>query len=494
MQATPLKEIALRWLLATGCFVLLIFFFSPPWAAFDLWSRVPELGAMLEVRRASAVLFQVNHLGAEIPDQLHGAIQWRLLFPAIGRALSLPVPVLFGLAHAGCVVALGFIITVLRRNGLGFFASGVAAVILGATSWFFTSVSWLGYFDSWLVLGLLIVAFAESRWSLWAACLWAPWVDERFALAAPLALICRFFYLGPRVAATAWKRDFAVAAGLVVAFAGVRLGILGPRSGNHATVHGYLSQFATLEGSFSRNVFGMWSGMRMAWIYLLLAVLVLRRRRTLAATVLGAGMTLLVGVGLATAQDLSRAMMLVMPVAVLGAIWTNEFKSGWNAVAIGSACAALLLPAHHVMIDRVNPIYYLYHELAVFDSPPPAAMSELHELRGIQAMQRGDLVAAAEALSLAIKLAQNPAGPAKQRGVLFASQQQWAEARKDFSTMVEHAPKDPDGWFLRAQAALAVGDLAAAQADANQALSVAPAGWAERADVARFMARLRQSR
>ena len=119
-------------------------------------------------------------------------------------------------------------------------------------------------------------------------------------------------------------------------------------------------------------------------------------------------------------------------------------------------------------------------------------MSEVHELRGIRAMQQGDLVAAAESLSLAIKLAKNPAAPSKQRGVLFASQQQWAEARKDFSTMVEYAPRDPDGWFLRAQAGLALGDVTSAQADASQAIAVAPSGWTERPDVARFMARLRQ--
>jgi tetratricopeptide (TPR) repeat protein len=153
---------------------------------------------------------------------------------------------------------------------------------------------------------------------------------------------------------------------------------------------------------------------------------------------------------------------------------------------------ALILPAHHVMSDRVVPIFYLYHELAAFESPPAAVMPELHELKGILAMQRGEYVAAAEALSLAIKLARNPASASKQRGVLFASQQQWKQARDDFSLVIQHEPRNPDGWFLRAQAELALGNPTAAATDFNQALAVAGPGWAERADVTRFRTRLGQ--
>ena len=74
-----------------------------------------------------------------------------------------------------------------------------------------------------------------------------------------------------------------------------------------------------------------------------------------------------------------------------------------------TVAATLLLPAHHVMSDRVNPIFYLYHELAAFENPPRAVMPELQELRAIQALERGDPVEALEALSLAIRLARNPA-------------------------------------------------------------------------------------
>jgi len=83
---------------------------------------------MLEVRRGVAVLEQVTHPGAEVSDKLHAAIQWRLLFPMIGHVLSLPPLILFSLADAGCVVALAFMIVVLRRRGASFGYAALAAI------------------------------------------------------------------------------------------------------------------------------------------------------------------------------------------------------------------------------------------------------------------------------------------------------------------------------------------------------------------------------
>ena len=80
------------------------------------------------------------------------------------------------------------------------------------------------------------------------------------------------------------------------------------------------------------------------------------------------------------------------------------------------------------MNARVNPLFYRYHERAAFDRPPPAAMSELYELHAFHAMGRGEFAAAEAHLALAITLARNPASPAKQRGILAASQQRWRTA------------------------------------------------------------------
>ena len=125
------------------------------------------------------------------------------------------------------------------------------------------------------------------------------------------------------------------------------------------------------------------------------------------------------------------------------------------------------------MNDRVNPIFYLYHERAAFDRPPPVAMSELYELHAFHAMGRGAFAAAEAHLALAITLARNPASPAKQRGILAASQQRW-----------------PDAWFRRAQSNLALNQPAAARSDFDHARLLAGADWSTRPDVARFLNRL----
>lgn len=457
---------------------------------------MPELGSLIEVRRGTSVLWQVDHLGDELPDKLHGGIQWRLFFPVIGRVLHLPPVIFFGLAHVGCVVVLAFIISILRRKGLGFFETGLAALMFGSASWFFASAGWLGYFDSWLVLALLLVAFARERWPVWLACIGAPWIDERFVVAVPLAMLCRWLLRSSEAKGEApvfeWKKELAVPAGIIAAFLAIRLGFLSGRSGSNATISGYLGSLNALDAPWSRFVFGIWEGLRAGWLLVVAAVWLSWGRRSQAMG-LGATVVAVMAVSLATAQDFSRSMMFVAPVALLGVVFAVEAGSRWLPLVLRvGTVAALLLPAHLVMSDRVNPIYYLYHELAAFDSPPAAVMPELHELRGIHAMERGDFVEAAEELTLAIRLAQNPAGPSKQRGILFASQQRWKEARQDFSTMVEHDPDNPEGWMLRAQAELALGDARAADADMNLALERAPVGWADRPDVTRFRARLRQ--
>jgi len=514
------REGVLRWSLALACFGLVIFFFSPSWGAFRLWARVPEMQGLIEVRRGVSVLQQIEHPGAEISDPLHRAIQWRLLFPIIGRVLRLPPRVFFSLADLGCLAVLGYIVSVLRRNRLTWSESALGAVMLGSCSWFFTSTGWLGYFDAWFALGLLLVAFAETRWAVWFACLWAPWVDERFALAAPFALLCRYLYLvhasrparpGPAdtggetretkaVATTAGSAvsfnpriDWGVPAALLLAFVGLRLGVLSNHTSSGATVSGYLGSRDFLDAPLRRILLGVWEGLRAGWIFVVAAVILLRRRPVFSLVLGGVALCLVIG-GLATAQDYSRSMTMLLPAALLGIVLAAEARPSWLPCVLRvGVVLALLLPAHHVMNDRVNPIYYLYHELAVLENPPAAAMPELYELRAIHKMERGEYADAEADLTLAIKLAENPSGPSRQRGILEASQGRWPDALRDFSTAAEHDPENPEAWFMRAQANFAVGQAAAARTDLDRALSLAPDGWSKRPDVTRFLNKLNQA-
>lgn len=489
MEPQPLQSERLKiWLLALGVFAVVIFFFSPAWSAFAVWSRIPEMGFQVEVRRGGSVLEQVAHPGAPITDSLHAAIQWRLLFPVIGRVLHLPAPWLFALAHLGCLLVLGFVITLFRRAQLGWIETVLATVVFGAASWFFTSAGWLGYYDSWLAFALLLVAFAETRPALWGAFLWAPWVDERFVIAAPLALLCRQAWLSRNGRSYSLRAVGVVPVVLILLFLILRLGVLSSHSAAGARPETYLAGKDFLSAPLSRIALGLWEGLRAGWIFAVATIFLLPRRL---AFVLGAATLITGGLGLATAQDYSRSLTMLLPLVALGILLAADSGKPWLPRVLGLAtAAALLLPAHHVMNDRVDPIYYLHHELAAFENPPRGAMPELYELRAIHAMEHNEFSQAENYLSLAIQLSPNPASPAKQRGILRASQRRWTEAAQDFALLAKYDPQNPDAWFMQAQAHFALGNPSAAQTEMARARSLASADWMTRPDVARFLAKL----
>jgi tetratricopeptide (TPR) repeat protein len=240
---------------------------------------------------------------------------------------------------------------------------------------------------------------------------------------------------------------------------------------------------------------GWWEGLRAGWVFLLGGIVLLMRIRRLPAVLLSLLVIVMAIAAVRTAQDFGRALMFVAPAAVLGLLLARRNNSpSLRPALVGATLAGLLLPAHHVMSDRVTPIFYLYHELAAFESPPAAVMPEIHELRAIRAMQDGNFDEAESALTLAIRLTRHPAAPLKQRGILRASRGRWAEAGEDFARMAEEEPENPDAWFMCAQARLALNDSLTARTHMEHALSLAPADWKTRPDVARFLTRLEQSR
>jgi len=331
-----------------------------------------------------------------------------------------------------------------------------------------------------------------------AACVWAPWIDERFVLAAPFAFLCRFLWRTRKresevSTALNWRREALLPSLLLIIFVLIRLIVLAPRTSAGATVAGYFSGRHFWDAPVARIALGVWEGLRAGW-FLLVAGLILLRARPERALALAAGTAVLATIGLATAQDYSRSMTMLLPGAMLGALFVAEARPNWPPwLRFAAVAIALLVPAHHVMNDRVNPIFSLHHEIAALDNPPAIAMPELYELRAIHEMERGETEQAEADLTLAIKLSTNPSSPLKQLGILAASHGRWTDAFKDFSTWLEYEPQNPDAWFMRAQANLATGNSAAAQADFEKAKSLAPAHWSDRPDVNRFIANLKRS-
>jgi hypothetical protein len=395
--------------LATLVSLVLLVFFSPDLVAFRAWSRVPEVfWQVVPVRRGIQVMKQVGEPFLEVTDPLHKIVQWRLLMPMIGHALHLAPEIVLGLSPLGCIVLLGVLIAQERARGGSFGECSMLAIVAGAGAWFFTSTGWLGYYDAWLVLGLWIVAWAQNRWILWLTCALTPWVDERFVVGLPLALLVRWIASSPELrlrGLAQWLvREARVALLIVGAWAVFRFWLAG-RTGSHSL--GDYRQAIDAGVPAWRFVFGGWEGLRVGWMPVLLAVPFLMRRQQVEAGLLlalGIGATTLVG--LATSNDLSRSAALALPVLPLG--WdylrSTERWTRWRVAPLLGA-AALLLPANHVISTFTVPVHGLWRELHDLEVPPPPYAPDLYLEEAQRSSSTGDRTRATEQATVALRLA-----------------------------------------------------------------------------------------
>ncbi|MFT3781432.1 MAG: hypothetical protein QM790_05390 [Nibricoccus sp.] len=358
-------------------------------------------------------------------------------------------------------------------------------------------MGWLGYYDSWLALGLVIVAFSGTRWLVWISCLLTPWVDERFVAALPLALFCRWLFFRqqePDALFVRWiRREAIVPIVLSIAFVLLRLVFLPGFSAAEATVGGFVKILSKLDFSASRIALGIREGLRAGWIFVVAVFFLVRGERS-AKGLLLISITVIVAVGLYSAQDYSRSMTMVLPVAVLGLVTLLREQLRLRIVGLSSTCAiAAFTPAYHVMSDAVQPIRSLSREIQNFRSPPSVAQASTYEEDGVRAFRSGDYPKAEFDFTVAMKLADNPAWAARQRGDLYAAAHRWSAAFDDYSTAVAHDSKNPDSWFKRAQANFALSRLAEAKEDFATAFAVGSKDWCGRPEVTQFLVQLNNS-
>lgn len=380
-----------RWGLIAGmaaiAAVVLALRFSPDWLRFLDEAREAESVATNDLQRraidralvsgaaerGATVLDQKRDLGAIIEDPNHKALRWRLLPPAVGRALGLSDWATLGLAQLGCVALVLMLVFIGTPRGGSLTGGGLwLALTAGATAPVITSLGWLGYYDSLLALGLLTVAFIRPRGAVIAACLLAPWVDERFVLGFPLALLVRWQQTAHEAPRTWLRREAAVPAILTAAFAITRLTLGG--TGGSQTIGDYVTTFILGQDvTLSDRLFGAWSGLRVGWLVLAAGFAAAGSRTSPkgeSRPTLLAGLTLATAaVGAGSVQDTARAMVLILPVIIWA--WLTAAQR-WERLWLGAgpllALAAIMLPAHQVF-GRIR--------TAV---PPPAEQPADHPL------------------------------------------------------------------------------------------------------------------
>ena len=316
--------------------------------------------------RGFYVTRQVADFAAPIDDPNHQIVRWRLLIPAFSRLVELPPWATLGLAHLGSFFLVLFLVSLGRREALASGDMGRRGILLGliagSTAPFITSMGLLGYYDSWLGVSLLASAFARRRGIVLLACVLAPWVDERFVLGLPLALWTRWLTTEDGIISfREWFRLEAVwPIILTLGYALLRLGLGG--TGGSQTIGEYLNAFVlSVRIPISQRLYGAWAGLRLGWILVLAAVLGSLRSTTPGATARSAILTAIIictaAVGVFSALDISRSMILLLPTLPLGYSFVSKASARpirWG-IHLVAACA-LLLPATHVIGQKRIPV------------------------------------------------------------------------------------------------------------------------------------------
>lgn len=484
-------RVALLSALAAG--LIAVCFFAP---RYWLWRAVGfPLQELVEIQpelnRVSFALPQLAHPWRRIDDPTNRVIEWRLLFPLIGHTLHFPRWLYLALPHVGCLLALAAVASIAWRATRAASATLYAALLVATASWFFVSTGWLAYFDSWLVLALVLASFARNRAVLFSAALLAPWVDERFILALPICAVVRAIALdGPDTDRRAWWRDIGMLLAGLAPYLAVRLGaeILQVRE----TSKSYWADRPLWPAALGASLWGIWSGLRLGWVTVAMAIAALSGRSRWLAL---AAVTVALLVNFCVADDLSRSMSVATPLVLAGVLQLWRTQPARARRVLPWLCAGnLLLPAHHVIASpgsveapyHVVPILSLPAEWARADEPPHFASPFVYNRRGMDHFQAGEKARARIAFDLALSFNPDFSRAKANRAIIQFIEGQREEAMAELDAALLRSPSLYDARMQRAAFRQQLGNLPGALADVREALHYMPTDWPKRKDAEAF--------
>ncbi len=486
MDAAPNRRmtIELCLLVALTAAALTLFFFAP---RFVYWRGLfisQRLGNP-DNHRAFNALAQIVDPWAPIDNESNNVIAWRLLVPLLWHYLHLPPMWSLAVPAIGAVLTL-WLVAWLSYQRLGDWRHAwLATVLCAALPWFFVTTGWLAYYDSWLMLGLVVVAFVPSRVAIGATCLLTPWIDERFVFALPLAFATRAVYLR-RIEERAWRElliDLAVVTGASLPYPAIRA-VAWLRGDPESTAYVHKHWDDVRGVSLFRFWEGLWSGFRAAWVMVgACAWFTFRRLGTTWGAVFAALVAGSALMSLVIAADMSRTLAIMTPVMLLGIWqWRESAERSFHIVLATLVTANLLLPAEHVIWPFKMPIRYLYTSIDDWRNPPQLFQPGNYVQGGAEMRRRGDLKEARWYYDTALQLDDTFAPAYFARAALSADQGNLPAVLSDVEIGLTLSPGHPDGLMLRALTWQARGNLAAAIADVREALQTAPPEWSTRKD------------
>ncbi len=315
--------------------------FYPP--RLQVWSKRDV--RLQEWSRADGFLKQCQE---PLRQDVAPALRWRLLPPVACHALGLKgnEPLAFcwlGLAVLAVVLAA-------RLDELTGSRAWAAVGTVGfATSGpFITALGWLGLNDGWYLLALLESAACRSIWALAAWAFVGPWIDERFLLGLPLALLVRSRLRGPGPGSCG--RAAAAACAGIAPYVLFRIGFT--LTHGDSVSAGYLGSMLAVFPIYAAYVPLGWAmGYRVLWVAL--AAGILARGSPWKSRAAGMALCAIPLAAISVvAWDLDRSTGILLPAFVAGVVAASRPRQGgrsWLPLGIACVLLNLALPYAHIV-------------------------------------------------------------------------------------------------------------------------------------------------
>jgi len=438
--------------------------------------HVPPAQFNPEINRAATTLKLLDDPFADDVDLglTNLGLAWRKFFPVLAHYLHFNETAFLAIPFVGCLLVLLLVSYTSWKETGNHWLSFLITLLTAAAPWFFVSTGWLTYADSWWVLGLLIVSLAPSRAAIVVACLITPWIDERFVVGLPLATVVRAICLhgAQPKSLRRWWQDVALVILPTAPYVVIRIVAV---FGQDATADHFTREWQRIgDATLWRFIEGWWSGYRAAWIFVVAFLVVAWRRRPRITLLLAIpGVLLTSAAGLLIAADMSRGLMMLMPVVVAGCVLFLRLSPRYGIAAIYTTVLANLfvLPfltplitrplfpdatpgtGSHVLWYFKVPIHHIGTELDQLKHPPDYVNPKYYFAYGNRAYDND----------------------------------QPEEAILSFTYAITLDPEYADGHFARGVVHWKIGETELASLDLRRAIDVGGPDWPQRAQCQHFL-------
>lgn len=297
--------------------------------------------------------------------QREPAMEWRLLPALICKTLGLSGNYVFIFPYLGVGLWLYATAYYTLREYQDPRLSSVCTLFAATSGGLFMSIHFFGINDGWIYVLVSVLVFSRNRWLILLAGVLGPWIDERFVIGLPLAVLSRHI-LNQIPHESGGRKLFVIeAASGTLLYLAARMVI--SMVFQDRTSGQFLSDAIDRFLNYAEYArLGWWNGWRAGWIPILGGLWYLWKIKWKNELIL----SLLFGLGSASlmtllAQDMSRSLTILFPllICLLCLIWSREDQQGLKGAFTLAAVANLVIPFSHVIDTNLWPVNDVFYEL-----------------------------------------------------------------------------------------------------------------------------------